>query len=59
MMIKYSVIVPFHSNSNLLSMCISSLEKSLDSSETEIIVVDNNSRGSQIPADLNIQKGAK
>lgn len=59
MMIKYSVIVPFHSNSNLLSMCISSLEKSLDSSETEIIVVDNNSRGSQIPADLNIQKRCK
>lgn len=55
-MIKYSVIVPFHSNSNLLSMCISSLEKALDSSESEIIVVDNNSCGSQIPADLNIQK---
>ena len=55
-MIKYSVIVPFHSNSNLLSMCISSLEKALDPSESEIIVVDNNSRGSQIPANLNIQK---
>lgn len=55
-MIKYSVIVPFHSNSNLLSMCISSLEKALDPSESEIIVVNNNSRGSQIPADLNMQK---
>lgn len=53
-MIKYSVIVPFHSNSNLLSMCIASLEKSLDPSDSEIIVVDNNSRGSQIPEDLNI-----
>lgn len=55
-MIKYSVIVPFHSNSNLLSMCISSLENALDPNESEIIVVDNNSCGSQIPADLNIQK---
>ena len=55
-MIKYSVIVPFHSNSNLLSMCISSLEKALDPAESEIIVVDNNSCGTQIPADLNIQK---
>lgn len=55
-MINYSVIVPFHSNSNLLSMCISSLEKALDPAESEIIVVDNNSCGTQIPADLNIQK---
>lgn len=55
-MIKYSVIVPFHSNSNLLSMCISSLEKALDPAESEFIVVDNNSCGTQIPADLNIQK---
>jgi GT2 family glycosyltransferase len=53
---KNSVIIPFHSNSNLLSMCISSLEKALDLSENEIIVVDNNSLGSQIPVDLNIQK---
>lgn len=58
-MIKYSVIVPFHSNSNLLSMCISSLEKALDPSKSEIIVVDNNSHGSQIPANLNIQKRCK
>lgn len=58
-MIKYSVIVPFHSNSNLLSMCISSLEKDLDPYESEIIVVDNNSCGSQIPADLNIPKRCK
>lgn len=55
-MIKYSVIVPFHSNSNLLSMCISSLEKALNPYESEIIVVDNNSLGSQIPIGLNIQK---
>lgn len=55
-MIKYSVIVPFHSNSNLLSMCISSIEKNMNPSEREIIVVDNNSCGSQIPSDLHIQK---
>ena len=58
-MIKYSVIVPFHSNSNLFSVCISSLEKALDPSKSEIIVVDNNSHGSQIPSDLNIQKRCK
>ena len=55
-MLKNSVTVPIQSDSNLLSMCISSLENSLDPSESEIIVVDNNSCGSQIPADLNIQK---
>lgn len=58
-MIKYSVIVPFHSNSNLFSVCISSLEKALDPYKSEIIVVDNNSHGSQIPSDLNIQKRCK
>lgn len=53
-MIKYSVIVPFHSNSNLLTMCISALEKALDMSESEIIVVDNNAAGSQIDSSLQI-----
>lgn len=55
-MIKYSVIIPFHSNSNLLTMCISALEKTLDFSESEIIIVDNNAKGSQIDPKLNLDK---
>ena len=47
-MIKYSVIIPFHSNLNLLTLCIESLIKTLNASESEIIIVDNNANGSQI-----------
>ena len=47
-MIKYSVIVPFHSNLNLLTLCVESLLKTLDLSESEIIIVYNNATGSQI-----------
>lgn len=50
-MIKYSVIVPFHSNLNLLTLCIDSLLKTLDPSESEIIIVDNNANGSQLAPD--------
>lgn len=50
-MIKYSVIVPFHSNLNLLTLCIDSLLKTLDLSESEIIIVDNNANGSQLAPD--------
>lgn len=53
---KYSVIVPFHSNQNLLTMCISSLINALDFSESEIIIVDNNSAGSQVPPTLEREK---
>lgn len=52
-MIKYSVIIPFHSNSNMLSLCITSLSKTLDPDESEIIIVDNNSQGSCLNIDLN------
>lgn len=45
---KYSVIIPFHSNLNLLTMCLSSLSSVLDFSTSEIIIVDNNATGSQI-----------
>lgn len=51
-MIKYSVIVPFHSNPNLLTMCIASLVKVLDPFESEIIIIDNNANGSQLPHDI-------
>lgn len=47
-MIKYSVIVPFHSNKNLFSLCIDQLFKVLDLNECEIIIVDNNVNGSQM-----------
>ncbi len=53
-MIKYSAIIPFHSNANLLSACITSLAKALKPEESEIIIVDNNADGSQIPMDLNL-----
>lgn len=52
-MIKYSVIIPFHSNLNLLTVCVNALCKALDFSESEIIIVDNNANGSQIPSDWN------
>lgn len=55
-MIKYSVIVPFHSNINLLTICIAALCKTLDFSESEIILVDNNADGSQIPPDWELRK---
>ncbi len=47
-MIRYSVIVPFHSNLNLLTLCIDSLLKTLDISDSEILIIDNNANGSQI-----------
>lgn len=47
-MIKYSVIIPYHSNKNLLSACLTSLDNTLDSSDSEIIIVDNNESGSQM-----------
>ncbi len=54
--IRYSAIVPFHSNLNLLTVCIGSLLKALDPSESEIIIVDNNANGSEIPADWELGK---
>lgn len=54
-MIKYSVIVPFHSNFNLLTLCLDALCHTLDPAESEIIVVDNNAAGSQIPAAAEIK----
>ena len=41
-MIKYSIIIPFHSNLNLLTICVNALYKVLDFSESELIIVDNN-----------------
>ncbi|MCH5295258.1 MAG: glycosyltransferase [Treponema sp.] len=58
-MMKYSVIVPFHSNLNLLTLCIDSLLKTLDSSESEIIIVDNNANGSQIDPGWELGKQCK
>lgn len=58
-MIKYSVIVPFHSNINLLTLCIDSLLKTLDPLESEIIIVDNNANGSQIDSDWELGKQCK
>lgn len=49
---KYSVIIPFHSNINLLTMCTSALTQALESTECEIIIVDNNAGGSQIDPSL-------
>lgn len=58
-MIKYSVIVPFHSNTNLLTICIDSLCKTLDFSNSEIIIVDNNIDGSQIANSLKLNNHCK
>lgn len=54
-MIKYSVIIPFHSNFNLLTLCLDALFQTLDPAESEIIIVDNNAAGSQIPAGAGIE----
>ena len=58
-MIKYSVIIPFHSNLNLLTICIDSLIKTLDISESEIIIVDNNANGTQINPKWELGKYCK
>lgn len=58
-MIKYSIIVPFHSNLNLLTICINALYKVLDFSESEIIIIDNNSERSQLDSELEIKKNCK
>lgn len=55
-MIKYSVIIPFHSNQNLLTLCLDALCVSLDPAESEIIVVNNNAMGSQIDPSLDLNK---
>lgn len=55
-MIKYSVIIPFHSNVNLLTMCMSALYKAVDLFESEIIIIDNNADGSQIDSSLELSK---
>lgn len=47
-MITCSVIIPFHSNSNLLSAAVSALKNNLDMQDNEIILVDNNAVGSQL-----------
>ena len=53
-MIKYSIIIPFHSNLNLFTICISNLIKIIDFSESEIIIVDNNAEGPQISRSLKL-----
>jgi len=56
---KYSIIIPFHSNLNLLTMCLSSLSSALDFTISEIIIVDNNAAGSQIDRTLVCSKQYK
>ena len=56
---KYSIIIPFHSNINLLTMCVSALINTLDFDDSEIIIVDNNASGSQIKSDLNLYQKCK
>lgn len=58
-MIKYSVIIPFHSNSNMFTMCLNALNHVLDFTESEIIIVDNNADRSQLPPDLALDKRIK
>lgn len=58
-MIKYSVIIPFHSNMNLLTLCVKALKCNLPEGESEIIIVDNNANGSEIPSDENIFQDCK
>lgn len=53
---KYSIIIPFHSNINLLTACVSSLFLSIDKEKGEIIIVDNNAGGSQIQKDSPLRK---
>lgn len=55
-MTKYSVIIPFHSNQNLLTICVNALRKTLDLNESEIIIVDNNASGSQIEPSWELEK---
>lgn len=55
-MIKYSIIIPFHSNLNLLTICVNALYKVLDFSESELIIVDNNVDGSQIDSNIETDK---
>lgn len=55
-MIKYSIIIPFHSNLNLLTLCVDSLLKAIDLSESEILIVDNNANSSQIDPDWGLKK---
>ena len=50
-LMKYSIIIPFHSNINLLTACVSSIFRSIDKAESEIIIVDNNADESQIQKD--------
>lgn len=45
---KYSVIIPFHSNFNLLTACVDALCDTLDFSDSELIIIDNNAECSQI-----------
>lgn len=56
---KYSIIIPFHSNINLLTLCVEALKSTLSEEESEIIIVNNNSKGSQIPAELSTLSGCK
>lgn len=56
---KYSIIIPFHSNTNLLTMCVSALCKTLNMNESEIIIVDNNANGSQIKSDFQYKNQCK
>lgn len=58
-MIKFSVIIPFHSNANLLTLCVESLKKSLPADKSEIIIVDNNINGSEIPSGETIFKDCR
>lgn len=56
---KYSIIIPFHSNINLLTMGVSALCKTLNMNESEIIIVDNNANGSQINNDFQYKSQCK
>lgn len=56
---KYSIIIPFHSNINLLTACASSLFHSIDKTESEIIIVDNNADGSQIHKDSPLRSACR
>lgn len=58
-MIEYSIIIPFHSNFNLLNLCVDSVLKAIDLSKSEILIVDNNANGSQINPDWGLKKYCK
>lgn len=58
-MIKYSAIIPFHSNPNLLTLCVDSLYAALDPDKSEIIIVNNNAVGSQIDPAWKLEKRCK